>query len=417
MKITQTILEKFLPLNELSPENLNKIAGKSKIVDKPIGTEIEGVSRGHWLNYLLSGTIQFIENHETHLLKENTNRSRHPIFPLSGNNQKSRIRCKTPCKILQVDKELFEVLIRDQRTSGCEINNVDLSDTETEILFHLYTAIKNGQLDIPSMPETALRLRDATLRPDITVSEIAQIIRLDPSIAMALITHANSAAQRTNQNLDSLEDCILRLGFDQTRLIATRIAMHRVFKSTNHELKKQMHKVWQHSIQISALSAGLAEVTATETNTETVQLAGLLHDIGAIPILDYAQAQNLLIQGLTPDRVVNHLKIPVGLLILDYWQLNSPLAEVVEYSEDWQHDSHSQQGNLADYVIVAHRLLLPTEAAAPPLESLTAWKKLGGNPDNSKQLCQDAMKSGQRHIQEFKRLLSVSHTHQASTTT
>ena len=57
-------------------------------------------------------------------------------------------------------------------------------------------------------------------------------------------------------------------------------------------LRERSKDVWEHTLQISALSYILAR-KCTPLDAERALLAGLVHDVGVLPILAHAQETEL----------------------------------------------------------------------------------------------------------------------------
>jgi HD-like signal output (HDOD) protein len=83
-------------------------------------------------------------------------------------------------------------------------------------------------------------------------------------------------------------------------------------------------------------------------------LAGLLHDIGTLPILDRAEERSELLEtpGLL-DHLITSLHTRVGGAILRHWKFPDPLVEVAEQHEDLSR-SHDGGADLVDVVQVAN---------------------------------------------------------------
>jgi HD-like signal output (HDOD) protein len=63
-------------------------------------------------------------------------------------------------------------------------------------------AISKDQLQLPTLPEVALKIRDAAEREDISAADLAEVIGEDPSLAARVLKVANSPIPRRPRNRD-----------------------------------------------------------------------------------------------------------------------------------------------------------------------------------------------------------------------
>ena len=234
--------------------------------------------------------------------------------------------------------------------------------------------------------------------------EIAQIVQIDPVVAAGVLRSANSAALRGNQPINSLTEAVVRLGFEATRSLATRIAVSQIFKARAPLIRRRMHALWEHSVQTSALSSVLAR-HCQGLDADHAQLTGLLHDIGCVPILLYAEREALVDDADAIEAALHHLRAPVGLLVLDYWDLDNDFAKVIQNAEDWQRDSPLNSADHTDLIIVAQRMLAPTDTALPALEDMPSYARLGLGPP-SRQQTLSLLQEAQKQLAEIKQLLA-----------
>lgn len=407
--IDPDLLQDFAPLHELSPASRAQLAGKSKVVDFPVRKQIRNADSGHWLTYLLEGEVALSDGQGERLIVAGGTRARRPLFALTGQQSGYSLQSRSPAtRLLLLDRTLFDLLLREQRVDDYEVQDTPLNDTEGLLLYRIYQAIKDGTLSLPSMPEVALRIRDATLRPEASLQDIARIVQLDPVVAAGLMRVANSAALRGTQPIRSLSEALNRLGFEKTRSLATQIAISQVFKAPNALIGQRMHALWEHSVRTSALAAVLAR-HSQGLDAEHAQLAGLLHDIGCVPLLAYAAGESPFTDGVDLEQALRQLGVPVGLLVLDYWELGGDLTQVVQYADNWERASSQATPETVDLIIVAQRLQLGDDGTLPALDDMPAYRRLGlgaAEPELTDALRQE----GERYLAEIRSLLTPQST-------
>ncbi|TPQ29793.1 HDOD domain-containing protein [Methylomonas koyamae] len=263
------------------------------------------------------------------------------------------------------------------------------------VLFQRFCqAFKADNLHVPSLPDVALRLRSA-LQKDISIGDAVKILNLDPVISSKLIQVANSPIYRSNRPITSSHDAVNRLGFKTTQNLATSISLHQLFKSRNKLLNQLAQSLWKQSIQVASLSYTLAGLSG-KINADEALLAGLTHNIGALPIVTLAETLDPAEYNETELRAaIDHLQGVVGTFILKKWHFPDSLQQIPLNTDNWYFDD-AKPLQVNDIVLLAKfhsRLGGPLSQNLPPLNTLPAFHKLGDNaltPDMSLKALQDA---------------------------
>jgi HD-like signal output (HDOD) protein len=103
-------------------------------------------------------------------------------------------------------------------------------------------------------------------------------------------------------------------------------------------------------VQVAAIARVLAK-PLPHLDNEQAMLAGLIHDIGALPILVMAENKDLNDEEAL-DFLLERLSPEIGRMILDSWDFPPTLAAVTEHFNDFAYDA-GPQADYVDLVIVA----------------------------------------------------------------
>jgi HD-like signal output (HDOD) protein len=143
-----------------------------------------------------------------------------------------------------------------------------------------------GEVLFPTCFDAVLRLRKELQNPNITLLRIAQIVQLEPLIAVKLMRLANSAAYATRgKPVRELPLAITRLGLNVVRSTAMSVAMGAILHAKEMvSFSALAQSLWEHSIY-SAVATRLLARTYTQISPEEAMLAGLVHDLGAFYML------------------------------------------------------------------------------------------------------------------------------------
>lgn len=211
----------------------------------------------------------------------------------------------------------------------------------------------DGSLKIPGLPDIARRVQRAISHEDYNVSDVARIIQTDIPLSGRIIQIANSPLYKGVIPVDTCQAAVNRLGMKVVRNLVTSFAVRRLYSLKDSRVRKQIEKLWKHSVKIGAISFTLARVTPG-FDPERAMLAGLTHDIGELVILQYAE----LNQALLADEVVLHdfiqqYKCKLGGVILKHWRFEEEMIRAALDSENWMRDP-GEAPDIADVVMSSH---------------------------------------------------------------
>lgn len=252
-----------------------------------------------------------------------------------------------------------------------------------DFLAELLDALNNDRLTLPTLPEVALRIREAVDDPNVSAGKLAAAIGNDAALAARLIKVANSPLLRGRMVVDNLQSAITRLGITFVRNLATGLAMEQMFQATHDLVDKRLRESWEHSIEVASISHVLAS-HYTRLKPDQATLAGLVHEIGILPILACAEdTPELLADEDTFNRIIDQLHPKIGTAILRAWDFPPELVDVPEGYLNLGRNS----ANGPDYVDVVTVANLQSYAGTNhPLTSfdwsqVPAFAKLGLSPE------------------------------------
>ncbi|MEW8551564.1 MAG: HDOD domain-containing protein, partial [Candidatus Thiodiazotropha endolucinida] len=238
--------------------------------------------------------------------------------------------------------------------------------------------LNTNRLVLPSLPGVAVRVGRAMRDETTNARKLANIVQTDPAITTKLVRAANSPLYAGVTPVDSCAAAIVRLGADTTHKLVLTFALRELFNTHSSVLKEQMHRLWEHSVKVSAICYVLAKISG-RFNAEHALLAGLLHDIGNVAILSYAENYTEVANDNEKlAQVMHDLRGPIGSEILRSWGFIDDLILVTEEAENWFRE-HGGEGDYADLVIVSqlHTYIGSDEMKhLPTLDQVPAVKRL-----------------------------------------
>ncbi len=265
--------------------------------------------------------------------------------------------------------------------SGADIDLVETNEATEQSMFtiRLFKDLLAGDLKLPSLPDVAQRIQQAFADNLVTAETVGVIIQSDPVITVKMIMVANSALYGGRAPIESLQQAVVRLGLENTRKLVMAYAVSELFKSETSEMKSHMRAMWKHSQHVASLCRLLAG-QLDGFDVEQAQLAGLVHDIGEVAILQYAQQHEELRDN--PEKLlkaVKSMRPQITGMLLDEWKFGPEFVTVGQECEDWFRNP-ADQPDLCDLVLIAqyHAMIgTPRQRSLPPIAALPAFAKLG----------------------------------------
>jgi HD-like signal output (HDOD) protein len=187
---------------------------------------------------------------------------------------------------------------------------------------------------------------------------------------------------RASRPIEDLRMAVSRLGINYTCNLATSLAMQQMFQATSDLVDERMREVWLHSTEV----AGIAHVLArhyTRLKPDQATLAGIIHQIGVLPILTYAEDNRRLLKDpATLDAIIAELHPMLGRKILEAWDFQDELMIVPEEHLNFEREVNSV--DYADVVMVAN--LQSYIGSDHPLtqmdwSGISAFDRLGLSPE------------------------------------
>lgn len=221
-----------------------------------------------------------------------------------------------------------------------------------EIKAEILDALARDKLELPVLPEVALKIRDAAADPDVTVTHISKVIGDDAALSARIVRVANSPLMRGSSDIETLSGAISRMGISFTANLATGFAMEQMFQATSEAVDNLLHEVWAHSTRVAAGSSVFAR-KYTKLRPDRAMLAGLTHAIGILPILAWAENDNRIAdEPHLLTEIIDAVHPALGSAILQSWQFPNELTQVPQ--EYCQFDRQSAAMDYVDVVMVAN---------------------------------------------------------------
>jgi len=220
------------------------------------------------------------------------------------------------------------------------------------LLFHCRCDMEEENLLLPTLPDISVKIRQAINDQKANSSRIAKVVQIDPAITGRLIHIANSPFYLGRKKIESCPEALTRMGLKAAQHFITSFALKSVFVAKSPYIRKRMQDLWAHSSYVAAISAVLAHKTSG-FDPDRAMLAGLVHDIGIVPILTYADRHPEYVRDQGDiEQTVAELRAAVGVLVMRKWSFPEDFESVVIEAENWWRE-HKEAPDYVDLVILS----------------------------------------------------------------
>lgn len=398
---TAIILARFQPFNGFSEQQCILAAAQSEIRECDAEQIIMDIGSSDDLEYfLVRGSVE-LESFDGRFKRVDADSDSAKAAVAALQPRKYRVKTLGKCTFIVIPQNVVQALLNElPKTGGFEFSagSIHIGSEARDILRAFEDDLKSNRLQLPSFPDVAVRIRQLMEDPNVTVKDIAEALLNEPAMTVKLIKTCNSPIYRRSAEITSCQDAIVRLGFDTTKQLVTIFSLREVFKTNNPKLKYKISELWSHSTEVAAIAHVLATLTPG-IKPEFAMLAGLIQDIGAVPILNYLERYPHIIKMDTRiDTIIDTLKQKIGTKMLESWGFHGDLVNVAGQSENWQYQSPGATADCADICIVAqlHSFIGKKQHhKLPAFDQVPAFGKLGKSgltPEQSSEALQQSRK-------------------------
>jgi putative nucleotidyltransferase with HDIG domain len=250
--------------------------------------------------------------------------------------------------------------------------------------------------NMPSLPTTVAKVLELCNNPQVSPADLNHVISLDPVLVGRVLKLINSAYYALDQHITSLVRAIIMLGINTVKNLALSTAVLGNFSSKKKIQGLDMEGFWRHSLCVGVTAKLLAIKKGVDSKLrEEYFTAGLLHDIGKIPINAVLHKEYILtLSAADRDRVslchaeeqtlgMDHCA--AGAAIVKAWKLEGAVGDAIMY----HHNYSEYSGDYSDvlYCVVAANRFASLETIGfsgnrhPGTIDKSFWDKLGLDED------------------------------------
>ena len=208
---------------------------------------------------------------------------------------------------------------------------------------------------MPSLPTTVSKVLDVCNNPKTSPIDLDRVIQLDPVLMGRVLKLINSAYYSLGAQVTSIVRAIIMLGVNTVKNLALSSAVLDRVSSKKDFHALNMEGFWRHSLCVGVTAKLIAKRRGIDSKSlEEYFAAGLLHDIGKIPLnnaladeyvrtMSFADRERVsLVAAERRGLGMDHCE--AGRIVAENWKLTGAIADTVSQ----HHDLEAYSGEYGD---------------------------------------------------------------------
>jgi len=181
--------------------------------------------------------------------------------------------------------------------------------------------------NIPALPTIIGELIKLTEDDKSSMHAMVGKIKKDQGLTSTLLRMVNSPFFGFNQEITGIDRAAILLGVNTIKKLATAVSMKEFYKKNFVLYNTTGTMLWMHGYNVASICGYIASLK-TSIDAESLYLAGLLHDVGKIVLVDFLRRKTL-----TPDdekEQTGYTHTDVAGIILTKWKISSKIVNAIK---------------------------------------------------------------------------------------
>ena len=378
------LLDHFKPFSDLPKNSQILMAGFAEVVTYRCGDKLFKAGMNDDVDYfLLEGRVVLTTDEgDADDIESGSDKSRMALGLLRP-RQLSGVVQSIEATFYTVPHHIVQMAYQQTRQAASVAPQLEvvIGDIPQETLLErVEKEVVQGHLSLVSLPEVAIKVKNACEDSESSLDTIADIISRDASIAIKLLQSANSPIYRGAVEIKTVKEAVARLGKKITQHLVFYFATKELFQSPIKSLDKAFRSSWDHSFKRAIMAKTVARLYGKHFDAEVAFLCGLLFRIGDLVLLQYVaghveQAEELKkIQHITEKEAAANSR-----LVVAQWNLPDVVNSVLTNGGDWQYAATAKKADYNELIIAANvllRVMNKNVNGLPSLDKIPALKKI-----------------------------------------
>lgn len=199
---------------------------------------------------------------------------------------------------------------------------------------------KSSVSELSTIGSVLSRIVEIIREPDSSISDLKNLIDVDPPLSAKVLRRANSAYYGLRREVLSIQDAIVFLGFRTLREIALTLKTGKIFESGMETGSYSRRELWKHSLAIAVCAKNIYRKEFRQ-HGDDIYSAALLHDIGIMVIEQFApeifaeiiktvEVEQLPIEDVE-KKLLGYQHADIGMELASRWNLPAEIVKAIGY--------------------------------------------------------------------------------------
>jgi putative nucleotidyltransferase with HDIG domain len=198
---------------------------------------------------------------------------------------------------------------------------------------NLVEAILQSVTQLPPFPAVIQRVLQLVEDPKTSARDVVEVIQYDQSVTANVLMVCNSAYFSLRRPVHSLEEALVRIGFNNLMEIILTRGTSFLFIQACQGYQLQKGELWQHSVACALLSQILADRLNQKKSPIQFTVA-LLHDVGKVVLAGFVKDHSEEIRRRVQEGNLSFLEAEKATLGIDHAELGGRIAENWKFPPD-----------------------------------------------------------------------------------
>ena len=183
---------------------------------------------------------------------------------------------------------------------------------------------------LPPFPAIAQRILALTSQEEVSVGQVGELIKMDPSFSAELLRVANSALFGARREIANLSQAIMLLGTDRVKAMATCVTLRNMVRTSVSN--PALRKVWIHSLVTALIAEEIAR--SARRLQDSAYTAGLLHNLGTLGLMAAYPAEYCRLIDVSQVFGFDFLQTERDLFDIDHCAAGAYLAQDWDFPDE-----------------------------------------------------------------------------------
>ena len=180
---------------------------------------------------------------------------------------------------------------------------------------------------LPPFPATVSKTLELLNKKDVSIDSVADSIKFDPSLTSNILRLCNSSYFSLKRTISNINEALVYVGLSQLRKMLMMTGTKFFYDKKQEGYEAARGELWKHSLSVSIISEIINKKIKT-SETDSVFVAGLLHDIGKLVLSEFVIEEAGKIEEMVENDKISFLEAEGKLFSTNHAELGGRILKM-----------------------------------------------------------------------------------------